>query len=246
MHVCRAVPWPGSVQSVAKRYASCKIGPVPTRVLFWSVSDDDEETPITGSPALGPPPRPDARPGGVRTGPRSLTPRDVPRMPAPGSLPAQVPTLRTVSSQLVGMAGQLHGARHDVDTVILSTQSLEKLSGQILARLDRMERARLMAADTQVLRLPTMPLPGQLTGPGMGGMGGPSTPAPPSSTEPRPSLAVRASQAAAKGSAVWGRRVTMLIGVITVVAQLAAPAIPKYSGPIVQIIHILKGDPPAP
>lgn len=54
----------------------------------------------------------------------------MPETPPSGGIP-QVPTIGTISRQLQGVAGQLHGARNDLDTVL----ERQKAMGEDVARL---------------------------------------------------------------------------------------------------------------
>lgn len=78
--------------------------------------------------------------------------------------PRQLPTIASVYNLLVGLAGQVSGARTDVDMLLLRTEAIEKA----------------LAPSAEVIPIPELPSPESL--------------APPATPAPRPSLAVQAGK----------------------------------------------------
>jgi len=111
--------------------------------------------------------------------------------------PPAVPTVKTLSHQIVGIAGQLHGARGDIDTV---------LEWQKAMATDLKAVRTALLGDPRVLHISTLPSPGSLM-------------PPPSSSSinppaPRPSMAVKAGKTTAQ-VAPW---VLVLLGLVSEIA----------------------------
>ncbi len=114
--------------------------------------------------------------------------------PRPGSLP-QVPTLKTLANQVMGMGGQIHGVRNDIDTLLEWQKAL-------LTDVKAIRTALL--GDPKVLHIGTLPSPASLVPP-------PSSIAP---TAPRPSMAVVAGKRTFQ-LAPW---VVVLLGIVSELA----------------------------
>jgi hypothetical protein len=116
--------------------------------------------------------------------------RDTPRT---GSIrlgsPPQVPTLKTLSAQVAGMGGQIFGARKDIDSLLERQTAMQ-------GDLTVMRRALL---GEQTLRLGPLPSPSSLI--------------PPPSSQPRPSMAVKAGKTTAQ-VAPWALVVLGLVSEI--------------------------------
>ncbi len=132
--------------------------------------------------------------------------------------PPVVPTLKTLGNQLIGVAGQLHGARGDIDTV---------LEWQKNAAADIKAMRLALLGDPKVLHIGTLPSPASLVPP-------PSSLVPPA---PRPSMAVQA----AKGTKNFGKWGAIVLGCLTLVGQVVAQASPKYEGPVTAILKVIMG-----
>lgn len=143
---------------------------------------------------------------------------------APAEIPRPLPTLPGVYNLVAGVAGQLGGLRTDVDTLLLRTESIEKL-------LAAAEERALMAPSappgstpsSDVLFIPKLPSPGSLS---------PPAPAP----APRPSMAAKAAQSTGKA----GRLLLIGSGALAIVGQLLAMANKPEYGPIVVAIEYLR------
>jgi hypothetical protein len=133
----------------------------------------------------------------------------------PPAVPVAIPTLGTISRQLQGVAGQLHGARNDIDGLQERVRLLQQ---------DSLENVRVAAELKK--RMVELPLP-----PSAGGSS--LTP------EPRKSMAVQAAQKA--GS--FGKYSLIVIGALGVAAQVAAVFKPGLVGPIQMLIQLLGGQP---
>ncbi len=110
--------------------------------------------------------------------------------------PPVVPTLKTLGNQLIGVAGQLHGARGDIDTV---------LEWQKNAAADIKAMRLALLGDPKVLHIGTLPSPASLVPPS-------SSLIPPA---PRPSMAVKAGKKTFQ-LAPWG------VVVLGLLSELAA------------------------
>jgi hypothetical protein len=133
------------------------------------------------------------------------TPPPVPQAPA---------TVGTISRQLQGVAGQLHGARNDLDGLTERVRLLQRDAAESVG----------VAAELRK-RLLELPPP-----PAAPDVGASLTP------RPRPSLAV---QAAVKGGSV-GKYLLIVIGALGVAAQVAALFKPNIVGPIQTLIQLLQ------
>ncbi len=105
------------------------------------------------------------------------------RLGSPSQVP-QVPTLKTIANQLIGMGGQLHGARNDIDTL---------LDWQKTAGVDLKAIRLALLGDPKVLHIGGLPSPASLAPPSLAPSAS-SIPPP----APRPSMAVQAAQAGKK------------------------------------------------
>lgn len=131
----------------------------------------------------------------------------------PPPVPQPIPTVGTISRQLQGVAGQLHGARNDLDGLTERVRLLQQ---------DATESAAVAAELRK--RLLEMPPPSA---------GGVSlTPQP----QPRPSLAV---QAAVKTGS-FGKYTLIALGALGVAAQIAAQFKPGLVSPIQTLIQLLQ------
>lgn len=136
--------------------------------------------------------------------------------------PPMVPTLKTLSAQVAGMGGQIYGARKDLDAVLDRQAALQTDMTVI--------RRALLGEGT--LRLGPLPSPASLAP--MGGLGAPSgaSPSQPPSSQPRPSVAVRAGKTTVK-LAPW------IVVALGVASQIAAAYDPRLIGAFDAILRML-------
>lgn len=132
----------------------------------------------------------------------------------PPAVPQPIPTVGTISRQLQGVAGQLHGARNDLDALTERVRLIQQDAAESVG----------VAAE---LRKRLLELPPSSAG------GGSLSP------QPRPSMAVQAAQKASS----FGKYSLIVIGALGVAAQVAAQFKPGLVGPIQVLIQLLGGQP---
>jgi hypothetical protein len=136
------------------------------------------------------------------------------KTPPTGTPLSVVPTIRSVDALLHGVAGQLKGARDDID-------GTRELLETVAADVQAIKLA--LVVQPNVLRVSSLPSPGSLM---------------PDSGEPvrRPSMAVKA----VKGAGVLGKWSAIVLGGLTLLGQIAAQTSPQYQGPVTAIVELAK------
>ena len=139
-------------------------------------------------------------------------------MSDPQRPPSVIPSIGTVSKQVQalagltqGLAGQLHGARHDIDNL--------------------QERQKTVAEDVAALRKrlcdePALAAAGVVI----------TSASQPATAPPRPSLAVQA----VKTTSGFGKYGLMALGALGLAAQIAAVYRPGLVGPLQTVIQMLQ------
>lgn len=129
--------------------------------------------------------------------------------PPGGGVPT-VATIGTLSRQLAGLAGQVHGARNDIDTIA--------------------ERQKSIAEDVSALRKRLCDDPA-LAAAGIA--------LAPESRPSRAARAAQAAQTVGRGAAGFGKYSAIALGVLSIAAQVAAQFKPGLVGPIQLALQLL-------
>lgn len=130
--------------------------------------------------------------------------------------PAAIPTILTVHNLLSGVAGQVGGARGDID------RANEKLDDVLRLLAPPAKTISSSPPSSEVLLMPKLPSPDSLS--------------PPS----RPSMAAKAAQAA-KGSGKFGKGILTASGAVMVIAQVISLFGRPELGPAVTAVKVIGG-----
>lgn len=133
------------------------------------------------------------------------------KTPPTGTPLSVVPTIRSVDALLHGVAGQLKGARDDIDD---SSELLQTVAADVQAI------KLALVAQPNVLRVSSLPSPGSLM--------------PPGEPQPRPSMAVQAGKKTIQ-LAPW---VVLALGAVS---EIVASQHPQYSGAFSAILKLVFG-----